>query len=292
MFSLVNRTLLILFITILQSTAARAQESKRYRIEALVLRHLDSTAPAQPQADLTDYSDSLDFEERKRSRAETLAHSGDPFFPEVNDALLLPPVGPFPGDEPWAEVTSLEDRSERMSSVWRNLRLSESFRPEVFLAWEQPSEEPFPALHIHNDQVIRISDPDAGMRVLRPDENTRAAGPRSPQFLFRYDFKSGMVDLFPIPKPQYAYQLEGTIRLRRSRFLHIDLDLAFREATEAALRELPGPPLLTRYQGYLVHTLKQSRQVRTERMEYFDSPWLGVLLWISEIKMADEGIRE
>jgi hypothetical protein len=36
--------------------------------------------------------------------------------------------------------------------------------------------------------------------------------------------------------------------------------------------------------SFQVHELKQSRQVRTGRMEYFDGPVLGVLAWITAVE--------
>lgn len=282
---------LTLFLITLHAGAATAEEQSYYRVEALVLRHLDSMAEARAVAELTDFSIALDLEDRDQTRAQAALYSDDPFFPELTDAALLPPVGPFPDAEPWAEITFLTDRSERMSAVWRNLRLSESFRPEAFLAWEQPSEEPFPLLHLRNARVIRTDDPWSESRTLpwnlAPSEEEDGLPPAR-DYVFSLDIEAAILSLEPLPEPTIFYEIEGTIRLRRSRFLHIDLDLEFREPTPAALNQLPGPPLLPQYQGYLVHRLKQSRQVRTERMEYFDSPWMGVLVWVTEIEVSDE----
>ena len=36
---------------------------------------------------------------------------------------------------------------------------------------------------------------------------------------------------------------------------------------------------------------EQSRQVRSQRMEYFDGPVIGVLAWITTIPLADTGER-
>jgi hypothetical protein len=46
-----------------------------------------------------------------------------------------------------------------------------------------------------------------------------------------------------------------------------------RELIEDALGQSPGPAL--------VHILKQSRQVRTGQMQYFDTPYLGVLVRVT-----------
>ena len=84
--------------------------------------------------------------------------------------------------------------------------------------------------------------------------------------------------------------------LRRLRFLQLDLDLELRQAVfdEPPLPPAPGldgasesgepeQPLPT---SFLIHTLTQSRQVKSQRMEYFDSPVLGVLVWIRALSSA------
>ena len=50
----------------------------------------------------------------------------------------------------------------------------------------------------------------------------------------------------------------------------------------------PETPPLQMPDSSLAFTLKQSRQVKTGRMEYFDSPVLGVLAYISLVETAAE----
>ncbi len=111
-------------------------------------------------------------------------------------------------------------------------------------------------------------------------------------YQFQYSLESGEVKLAPLPEPRLHYVVEGAVSLRRSRFLHFDLDLDYRMPAPATVLDIPGPPYLPEYQGHLVHELKQSRQVRTERMEYFDSPVLSALVWISEVERAEEELVE
>ena len=89
--------------------------------------------------------------------------------------------------------------------------------------------------------------------------------------------------------------------MRRSRFLHLDLDLQIREAVFEAETEPARLGLLSagytepadddeapaeepKPSSFLLHDLVQSRQVKTGRMEYFDSPVLGVLAYISTVE--------
>ena len=49
-----------------------------------------------------------------------------------------------------------------------------------------------------------------------------------------------------------------------------------------AIEEPPQPT------SFLIHKLEQSRQVKSNRMEYFDGAVLSVLAWISSVEVEDE----
>ena len=85
--------------------------------------------------------------------------------------------------------------------------------------------------------------------------------------------------------PAFQYRLDGTIRLRERQFMHADVDLGWR------VRERVGPaawPLLTADAEFSVHRLDQSRTIRSDRFEYFDSDWLGLLLRVSRYELKAE----
>jgi len=67
-----------------------------------------------------------------------------------------------------------------------------------------------------------------------------------------------------------GYRLEGTIRLIRERFLHLDIDLLL--SKPAAL--IPGQALTT---PEPVYELKETRRIRSGELHYFDHPWFGVI---------------
>lgn len=290
MFS-VARIVLLISILISVPYSAVAQERSRYRVEVLVFSLLEPQAPPRAQAELREFTDAVDLADRPR-RLALKAQNRDFLFSLGNPALLpAPPLRRTAEPRgPWDDVDLIEVRSERMADVWRNLRLSESYRPELLLSWEQAGEAPFPAVRAHNDATIRVDQPWAAWRVMPPPAGENES-PR-PQLAFQYSMDDGQLRLAPLPDPHTLYALEGTVRLRRSRFLHVDLDLELRERGLALRRGIPGPPLLAEHHGYAVHALTQSRQVRTERMEYFDSPAIGALVWVTEIEVAGEDQNE
>jgi hypothetical protein len=85
------------------------------------------------------------------------------------------------------------------------------------------------------------------------------------------------------------YRLDGSVQLRRSRFLHLYLDIEYRE-TGPWMAPGPASPggILDVQPGeafspYTVFTLQQNRQVRTGRMQYFDTPQFGALVLVTAI---------
>jgi len=216
-------------------TPAAWAESGMYRVEVLVFSHLDSDAEPRELEEIRSFLDS----------------------PDLSEPLVQP--APY----------RLDVMSTAMQDSWRRLRNSASFRPMVFITWEQTRVDYHPAVRIHDDDVI-------------------AEQLHFPYQTAFFDLRSSDVGseyLAPY------YRLDGTAQLSRTRFLHLDLDLEYRvdllprpepvpgsrdEALEAqeedagqVLAHSPGPAM--------VHALKQSRQVRTDQMHYFDTPFLGVL---------------
>lgn len=282
---------LLILLLILNSTAVLAREGVRYRVEVLILNLLEPQVPAQPKRELREFTEALDLSDSPHAQRIHALNRELQF--SIGNAALLPPPPLRRGADyagPWEEISRLEGRSEHMDDVWRNLRLSAEYRPQAFLAWEQGADPPFPAVRIHNETVVRVDDPWAIARTRPPGDASATA--EDIDTAFQYHFKEGTIQLAPLPEPVVFFAVDGTVRLRRTRFLHIDLDVESRIPAPGMRSANPGPPLLNHHQGYLVRTLKQSRQVRTGRMEYFDSPSLGALVWITEIEVQEEEASE
>jgi hypothetical protein len=71
-----------------------------------------------------------------------------------------------------------------------------------------------------------------------------------------------------------GYQLEGTIRLVRERFLHLDIDLVLSKPQVAYAPGQAGAPSDT------VYELRETRRVRGGERHYFDHPNLGVIAMV------------
>jgi hypothetical protein len=280
----------------------------------------------------------------------------------VEDTDPLAPVVPY---DPWSDVVLIEDMGDEMRESWRRLRLSRQFRPLQFIAWEQSPEAPYPTMRTHNADLIHFEDPwhkeraSSTYREMREAEITQESeetgeavgnkdGVTEPGTTVVYsdtltgeeaesaaDVEAVGPDDELLPEPSLYFSVDGTSRLRKSRFLHLELDLEFRQPQfsielpveedsdpnlheeggmldesmqEGGLQEEigenqrpAGDPLVTLSgtvmalpvpDSFLVHSLRQSRQIKTMRMEYFDSPTIGVLAWITPIEVEEPDTEE
>ncbi|MCP4045124.1 MAG: hypothetical protein GY732_03945 [Gammaproteobacteria bacterium] len=158
-----------------------------------------------------------------------------------------------------------------MDDVWRRLRSSEGYRPWVYASWEQNRVDYYPPMRIHNKQIID-TQLHLPTNILVADLTAE-----DPLSAYRSNF----------------YQLDGSLQLRRSRFLHLFLDLEYREEstqtnTEAGFPASHGFLTGTEQETstspeYGVFTLKQNRQIRTNEMQYFDTPYFGALVLVTTI---------
>lgn len=165
------------------------------------------------------------------------------------------------------ELTATEQKSTYMDGVWRRLRSSKGYRPLLFAAWQQSRTDYFPPMRLHDDLVVD--------EQLRPPTNIMIAD------LAAEDPLGAYLSSF--------YRLDGTLQLRRSRFLHLYLDLKYRE-------EIPQPgseaqasffsiedPALPKSVAYNIYSLQQNRQIRTGQLQYFDTPYFGALVLVTAI---------
>ncbi|MCC6206922.1 MAG: peptidoglycan binding protein CsiV [Gammaproteobacteria bacterium] len=150
----------------------------------------------------------------------------DPGSPELEKAMELVPLpqsSPLPGNvQPFQE---LGDSNHTLASALARLYAARDYHPLLHLAWRQPvtAQADAPAVHIYSE------DTSDGTKAI---ESTDAPPPR---------------------------EFDGTVRVSRNRFLHIDMDLLLRESGTA-------------------FRLRQSRRVNSGEVHYFDHPAFGALI--------------
>lgn len=245
----------LLVSTFLLATGNVFGESGNYRVEVLVFNHLDSAAIPKELEEIRSFSG----------------------YPELGEPLAAnAPV-------------KLDVMSSMMQDAQRRLRLSAGFRPLLFASWEQTRIDYHPPVRLHDEELI-------------------ARQLHFPHGVVFVDLREPLIfDDYMAP----YYRLDGTVQLRRSRFLHIDVDLEFRQqllprpledpVPGTASEEAPPIPVVVEADTpgdeisvgsltelldpspgpALVFGIQQSRQVRTGQMQYFDTPFLGVLVRVT-----------
>jgi len=244
---------LLPFLLILLSSAALA-ESGTYRIEVIIFRNLHVVTETTVTEDLRSFSHFPGLEE-PRPPEDLLQDPVNDLPDGLSDELSGILHTDLPGD-----LHIIAKKSTRMNNVWRRLRSSSNYQPLVHAAWEQNRTDYYPPMRINDLQIIDSQ--------LRPPTHIMVAelAAQDPLAAYRSTF----------------FRLDGSVQLRRSRFLHLFLDLEYRE-------EIPQTntadmvDMVEDSTEYAVFALKQNRQIRTGRMQYFDTPYMGALVYVSAI---------
>lgn len=147
----------------------------------------------------------------------------------------------------------------RLDGVERILKLSRNYKPLLHVAWQQPGEESENARAVH----LEVSRP-AAQAPAKGSANTIAAVSE---------------DL-----------LDGIIRLRVSRFLHVDVDMAYFPPDPSVLAPPQSVSSQTedRSDRIAPHAdyvrMIQTRKIKLNELDYFDHPLFGVLLQVSRLQ--------
>lgn len=246
----------ILPVLLLAASSAVLAESGAYRVEVIVFRNLNVAAEPVVTGELRSFSTFPD-PQQYRQTGDSAAEAAAVEDPAAATPSNLPDELRVPGE-----------KGSAMDDAWRRLRSSQTYQPLVYAAWEQNRVDYYPPMRIHDDQAIdtRLRPPT---KILVAD--LAAADPLA---AYRSTF----------------YQLDGSLQLRRSRFLHLSLDLEYREkdAREAFAAAMPAgqafPGVADTADVYRAYALLQNRQVNTGEMQYFDTPFLGALVMVTAIQ--------
>ncbi len=272
----------LLPLLLLLSSAALA-ESGVYRVEVIVFRNLDAMAEPASVVELRNFSQFPDLEE------PTIELENTPLGADLRSNAVEGIPGPLRIDLP-DDLHVIKKKAFRTDDAWRRLRSSKGYRPLLYASWEQNRTDYYPPMRIHDQTIIDTQ--------LRSPTNIMVAdlAAEDPLAAYRSIF----------------YQLDGSVQLRRSRFLHLFLDLEYREDTssiepgsgfftgsdqENQEEKLPAESATNFFSRnniqpesgtvdntyHRVFRLKQNRQIRTDRMQYFDTPYFGVLVLVTAI---------
>jgi len=165
-------------------------------------------------------------------------------LPTLGDAVELAPVDAA-GHSPVA-FKKLRSSRFKLGGVHKELSFSRNYRPLLHLSWQQPGRSGARAT------AVRIRD------ILNPESSGDVA--------------------------ERQVKVDGTIRLRVSRFLHMDVDLVYLlENLPAVIRSNVVEGSVSPQASYT--RLRESRRMKLNELHYFDHPLFGMITRVSRLKV-------
>lgn len=170
------------------------------------------------------------------------------------------------------QVLGAERRN--LEGVYRVLKLSSDYRPLFHTSWQQPGRSAEQARYVHfsgvrdEDKAVAIADTDdpEGQGDIEAAKPGQIQSHESPEIAF-----------------------DAMLRLRSSRFLHLDVDAAYFPTDPTVL--LAGADArddLVAYQFADYVRLQESRRIRLKELHYFDHPLFGIIVQVTRIEKEDE----
>ena len=186
--------------------------------------------------------------------------------------LIMDTAAPVKGETPEAAdeadlmpYLALPKGNYQLGGVRRVLELSAAYRPLLHVAWQQPG------LAVRDVRAIHLDNTRFEKKTAEPDEAPADAEQKQPEYT----------------PPDKVF--DGIIRLRKSRFLHLDVDFAY----FPEVLEQPGPDSRDEAAGrvrlstdYVRFT--ESRRVKPDELHYFDHPLFGLIVQVRKIISADD----
>lgn len=156
----------------------------------------------------------------------------------------------------------LPGNNHRLAGIYQVLRLSRDYRPVYHIAWQQPALDADQARAVHIQAGTEGGDTPANLQF--PVESTRGEDGlyRSLNFLF-----------------------DGTIRIRSSLYLHVDVDMAYfrTPAVSSLVDGSSGTDI-----GHAAYVgIRESRRIKLNELHYFDHPMFGIILQVSRLDTED-----
>jgi len=245
------------FLALLFASTANAAW---YQIEVIVFEYISPSFDGElwdENPGLPDRSDSIELITELADNDEdskSIATAGDNIQDKPGEKVELIPF-----------LQSTKDRL-RLDGVQRVLELSREYRPLYHVAWQQPG------LTINNSRSVHLQKfVESEMSMADKAEDLDAVNSETDL--------SG--DRFQVPELAF----DGTIRLRSSTFLHVDVDFAFFPKLFSTGRVDSEQSTQLRGQHADYVRLQESRKIRLNEINYFDHPAFGVILRVSRLNI-------
>ncbi len=172
---------------------------------------------------------------------------------------LLRPIEPEQAIKPFSLVPADE---WQLMAAWERLQRHREYRPLVHLAWRQP-EYPFGGgkpVRLHGGKILAGRSEEPSSLVTLPDHRAK----REP----------------------VVEEIDGNIVLTKGRYLHIALDLAYRQPEDRGTSTVVPWSLARRDRRFWTYRIQQKRRVQLNELAYFDHQAFGVLAKVTTFEIA------
>lgn len=256
-----------LILSLLLITAPLSAQDNWYQVEMIVFEYLHPDSDGElwyGDSGLPSTEDSIELifgSAGKKGLIYDKSLIPDPAQTGVGNRVL--PFTPF---------LVLPKQKYRLQNDFRILQLSSDYRPILHISWQQPSYESGESRSVH---IAKLKAGQTRTDKTEEDKEVEVLPPELADNQIHESFVN-------VPLPL----LDGILRLRSDRYLHVDMDFAF-SPEMAALQSgksltMEQQQLFAQQQAEFVR-LKESRKIKLNELHYFDHPLFGVLLQVSRM---------
>ena len=250
------------FFATLFTIFASPSQAAWYQVEIIVFENLEADSNGELWYENPGLPD-------RTNTIELIAELADSEAEEIEVSSSAPEKQNIPQNK--AELIpylQLDEDKFRLEGIQRVLKLSREYRPLMHVSWQQPGLTPTTARAVHiqkyeEAETTVISDLETGKSNSLDDS---------------FSEQNEIEDVYQV----LDLIFDGTIRLRSSRFLHVDVDIAFfpEFLTEAGNIQEQGL-FVQQHADYV--RLQESRKIKLNEIHYFDHPLFGVVLRASRL---------
>ncbi len=252
-----------IFITLVASFFIWPLQAAWYQVEVIVFENLESVSNGElwyENPGLPDRSNSIalitELADNEEGLIDAPVVEGENQIIQQNKAELIP-------------YLQIAEGKLRMDGIHRVLKLSREYRPHMHVSWQQPGLSSAIARAVH---IQKFAEPDLITREQNLGQTENNSGVLSDEMENKYQVKDLIFD--------------GTIRLRSSRFLHVDVDIAYFPEFLSEQNETINEDnsLFVQQQADYVR-LQESRKIKLNEIHYFDHPFFGVIIRASRLNL-------
>lgn len=172
------------------------------------------------------------------------------------------------GSKTLVPFQELGKESYRLDGIYQALKLSRYYRPLYHTSWQQPALSAPSSRAVHLEAFYETDETEGD----QPPEQAA----------------------IQIPGETYQPQetlFDGTILVRSTRFLHVDVDIAYFPESMPGANQETGVDTENQEGIYHPHAdyvrMRESRKIKLNELHYFDHPLFGVILQVSRIETKE-----